>query len=46
MESLLRKLLTDSEFMELNVTNALDIVKYYDYTHSYDRWNQMMETKE
>jgi len=46
MEDLLRQLITNSEFMQLCVDNALDMVKYYDYTHSYDRWNKMIETVE
>ncbi len=43
MEDLLRKLLTDTEFMQLCIDSALDSVKYYDYTHSLERWNQMVE---
>jgi len=43
MESLLRKLLNDGEFMQLCADNAQDSVKYYDYTHALARWNEMME---
>jgi hypothetical protein len=45
MESLLRGLLMDVEFTQSCVDNALDTVKYYDYTHSVERWNVMMESK-
>jgi transketolase C-terminal domain/subunit len=44
MEELLRRLLSDPEFMQLCVDNALDSVKKYDYTHAVERWNEMTES--